>query len=182
MRSKPCEAAARARPRPAAGCAAAWRARTARRACGSSGSKQAIRRSRKRRRSDAGPVNSPSMAGREPDHLDMLGQRAGARLVLAVDAHDAAGCGGCVVRAGSSAGADVDAAMRRVAGARPPPSPPSPTARQLGIGRAAQALAGGRAATGPRADWSCPSRWARTARPAAGPTLERQAGIVAEVR
>ena len=55
------------------------------------GSKQTIRRSRKRRRSEAGPVNSPSVAGVTPHHLDVLAESAGAGLGVAVDADEAAG-------------------------------------------------------------------------------------------
>ena len=77
---------------------------------------------------------------RQPHHLDVVGERAGARLVLAVDAHDAAAAP-AGLRAGRAAGADVDAAVLRaqVRGNRP--------ARfadlgQLLVGCAAQALAG----------------------------------------
>ena len=58
--------------------------------CGSSGRGTAISRSRKRRRSDAGPGEQAVHGRRQPDHLDVLGERAGACLRLAVDAHDAA--------------------------------------------------------------------------------------------
>ena len=139
-------------------------------------------RSRKRRRSEAGPVKRPSMAGDEPDHLDVVGERTGARLVLAVDAHDAA-----VPRPAPSRpplgqapvpiSTPPSGVLRRAATAQPVRA----HARKLGIGRAAQPLARTSAARRPRAGWSCRSRWRRQARPGAGPTLSDRLRIVAEV-
>ena len=65
----------------------------AERACDSRDRSTAISRSRKRRRSDAGPGEQAVHGRRQPDHLDVVGERAGARLRLAVDAHDAAARG-----------------------------------------------------------------------------------------
>ena len=77
---------------------------------------------------------------REPDHLDVVGERTGSRLILAVDAHDTAAAP-TGFRAGRSAGADIDAAMRR---AQVRCNCPAGFADlgQLLVGCAAQALAG----------------------------------------
>ena len=88
-----------------------------------------------------GPGEQAVHGRRQPDHLDMVGERAGSRLILAVDAHDAAAAA-TGLRAGRSPGADIDGAMRRaqVRGHRPAGFA---DLGQLLVRRAAQALAGG---------------------------------------
>ena len=98
---------------------------------------------------------------RHPDHLDIVGERAGAGLRVAVDAHDAAAAlaraaprprARCRCRPGpTSVCARAATAQLAVAAAR---APDRGTARGASPGRAP-------AARPPRADWSCPSRWRR---------------------
>ena len=67
-------------------------------------------RSRKRRRSLAGPVNSPSMLGRQPEQAQIVAHFLDGAGIGAVDANAAAAF------VGGAAGADIDRAVRRLDG------------------------------------------------------------------
>ena len=136
----------------------------AERRCASSASTASTSRSRKRRRSDAEPVNSPSMAGISQTSLTCSAS-APALCVLAGDAHRPSLA--LLDAAGGKAGADLDLVLARHDLGRDGEAAGAVLAAELGIGTGAQAMTRRRAATPLRADWSCPSRYRRSAPPAA---------------
>ena len=102
----------------------------------------------------------------EPEHREAFGERRLAPRRLPVDTHRAPR------RAGLAAGADLGRA-RPPRPRAPRPPMPRPPARRGGAGRRGGPRAGrvrARAATPPRAGWSCRRRWGRSAPPARGRT------------